>query len=261
MTWVLIAADAYSFLIAWELMALSSYFLIVAFKATQETQHAGFLYFLIAHIGALAILFSFALMLQDQTDFSFDAMRHAQLSTTVASHCIFISFSRIWCKSRVIAFSCVAARSASCSSFSHICVNERCYVKNGCVWSVKSFFDFLVNATSDLGNDGADCWIINRFIGCYFSCIQTDMKRFLAYSSIENIGFITAGLGLALLFNATNHSQLAALTLVAVLFHCFNHALFKSVLFLGTGSVLHATGERNLGRLGGLFSQCLGPQH
>ena len=80
MTWVLLAADAYSFLIAWELMAMSCYFLIVAFKTTQETQHAGFLYFLIAHIGALAILLSFGLMLQGQADFSFDAMRHAQLS-------------------------------------------------------------------------------------------------------------------------------------------------------------------------------------
>ncbi len=85
MAWVLIAADAYSFLIAWELMALSSYFLIVAFKSTQETQHAGFLYFLIAHIGALAILLSFALMLQSQTDFSFAAMQHAQLSPAFAS--------------------------------------------------------------------------------------------------------------------------------------------------------------------------------
>src|SRR5207344_2458894 len=89
--------------------------------------------------------------------------------------------------------------------------------------------------------------------GVIFACIQTDMKRLLAYSSIENIGIIVAGIGLAILFRAYDKSLLAAITLTAVLYHSLNHAFFKSLLFLATGSVLHATGERNLGKLGGLI--------
>jgi len=79
------------------------------------------------------------------------------------------------------------------------------------------------------------------------------MKRLLAYSSIENIGIIFTGLGLAIVFQGVNMPALAALALIALLYHSLNHAFMKSLLFLGTGAVLHSTGERNLGRLGGLI--------
>ncbi len=79
------------------------------------------------------------------------------------------------------------------------------------------------------------------------------MKRLLAYSSIENIGIMFTGLGLAIVFAGVGMRPLAALTLIAVMYHALNHAVMKSLLFLGTGAVLHATGERNLGRLGGLI--------
>jgi NADH:ubiquinone oxidoreductase subunit 5 (subunit L)/multisubunit Na+/H+ antiporter MnhA subunit len=86
-----------------------------------------------------------------------------------------------------------------------------------------------------------------------FAAVQVDMKRLLAYSSIENIGIIVMGFGLAIVFAAYRMNSLAALALSALLYHCLNHALFKSLLFLGTGSVLHATHERSLGKLGGLL--------
>ena len=86
-----------------------------------------------------------------------------------------------------------------------------------------------------------------------FAAVQTDMKRLLAWSSIENLGIAFAGIGLAIIFRGSGLDHLAVLALVATLYHCLNHAMMKSLLFLGTGSVLHATGERNLGRLGGLI--------
>src|SRR5207344_2913932 len=89
--------------------------------------------------------------------------------------------------------------------------------------------------------------------GVIFACVQTDMKRLLAYSSIENIGIIVAGIGLTILFKSYGKTLLAAITLTAVLYHVLNHAFFKSLLFLTTGSVLHATKERSLGKLGGLI--------
>ena len=95
--------------------------------------------------------------------------------------------------------------------------------------------------------------LATALFGVVFAAAQVDMKRLLAYSSIENIGLIVVGLGLAIIFAAYRMHSLAALALVAALYHCLNHALFKSLLFLGTGSVLHATQERNLGKLGGLM--------
>ncbi len=95
--------------------------------------------------------------------------------------------------------------------------------------------------------------LLTALYGVIFACVQTDMKRLLAYSSIENIGILVAGIGLALLFKAYGKNLLAAIAMTAVLYHALNHAFFKSLLFLATGSVLHATRERSLGRLGGLI--------
>jgi formate hydrogenlyase subunit 3/multisubunit Na+/H+ antiporter MnhD subunit len=95
--------------------------------------------------------------------------------------------------------------------------------------------------------------LFTALYGVVFAAAQTDMKRLLAYSSIENIGVVFAGFGLAIVFAGTGMHVAASLALIAVLYHALNHACMKSLLFLGTGAVLHATGERNLGRLGGLI--------
>jgi NADH:ubiquinone oxidoreductase subunit 5 (subunit L)/multisubunit Na+/H+ antiporter MnhA subunit len=95
--------------------------------------------------------------------------------------------------------------------------------------------------------------LVTALFGVVFSAIQTDMKRLLAYSSIENIGLLFVAMGLAMLFSAYEMGAMAALALTAMLYHALNHALFKSLLFLATGAVLHGTGERSLGKLGGLL--------
>jgi len=95
--------------------------------------------------------------------------------------------------------------------------------------------------------------LITALFGVVLSATQTDMKRLLAYSSIENIGLMFTGMGLTIIFHAYDMNGMAALSLTATLYHVASHAAFKSLLFLGTGTVLHATGERNLGKLGGLM--------
>src|SRR5439155_390260 len=95
--------------------------------------------------------------------------------------------------------------------------------------------------------------VVTALFGVIYAAVQTDMKRLLAYSSVENIGIIVAGFGLTILFRAYGKNLLAAITLTAVLYHALNHAFFKTLLFLVTGSVLHATKERSLGKLGGLI--------
>src|SRR6185312_15382101 len=95
--------------------------------------------------------------------------------------------------------------------------------------------------------------LLTALFGVIFAAVQSDMKRLLAYSSIENIGIIVAGIGVAILFKANDKPLLAGIALTAALYHALNHAFFKTLLFLVTGSVLHATHERSLGKLGGLI--------
>src|SRR5678815_2100324 len=95
--------------------------------------------------------------------------------------------------------------------------------------------------------------LASALFGVVFAAVQVDMKRLLAYSSIENLGLVFAGLGLAVLFSAYGMKPMAALALTAALYHVASHAFFKSLLFVGTGAVLHATGQRSLGKLGGLI--------
>jgi NADH:ubiquinone oxidoreductase subunit 5 (subunit L)/multisubunit Na+/H+ antiporter MnhA subunit len=95
--------------------------------------------------------------------------------------------------------------------------------------------------------------LFSALYGVAFAAVQTDMKRLLAWSSIENLGIVFAAIGLGIVFDGVGMTTLAALALIAALYHSLNHAFIKSLLFLGTGAVLHSTGERNLGRLGGLI--------
>src|SRR5207237_1912553 len=119
----------------------------------------------------------------------------------------------------------------------------------------------LVRVTFDIGGEPLWWWgvvalalgLATAIFGVVFAAVQVDMKRLLAYSSIENMGLIVVAFGLAIVFYAYSMRSLAALAMTAMLYHCLNHAVFKSLLFLGTGSVLHATHERSLGKLGGLM--------
>jgi formate hydrogenlyase subunit 3/multisubunit Na+/H+ antiporter MnhD subunit len=116
-------------------------------------------------------------------------------------------------------------------------------------------FDLLGHPTWWWGLIPLAIGLFTAIFGVIFAAAQTDMKRLLAYSSIENIGILFTGIGLAIVFDGVGRPVLAALALTAVLYHAINHAFMKSLLFLSTGAVLHATGERNLGRLGGLIHQ------
>ena len=94
---------------------------------------------------------------------------------------------------------------------------------------------------------------ISAVMGLLYGLMERDLKRLLAYSTVENVGIVFVGLGLALAFRANGFAAAAALALTAALFHAFNHSVFKTLLFCGAGAVLHATGERNMEKLGGLI--------
>ena len=253
MGFVLLADDAYAFMLAWETMALSSYFLVTTQHRIAEIRKAGFLYMVMAHLGAIAILLSFGILQGGSWHFTFDAMRAAHLGTSWATAAFCLALLGFGAKAGIVPVHVwlPEAHPAAPSPVSALMSGVMLEIALYGMFRVS--FDLLGQPLWWWGLMPLSLGLFSALYGVVFAAAQTDMKRLLAYSSIENIGIMFTGLGLAMVFTGVGMRASAALTLIAVMYHALNHAFMKSLLFLGTGSVLHATGERNLGRLGGLI--------
>jgi hydrogenase-4 component B len=253
MAMVMLADDAYCFMVMWETMALSSFLLVNSNHRSAAIRRAAYLYLLLAHIGAIALLLCFGVMQSGTGDYTFAHLRQADLSPAWASVAFVLALLGFGAKAGAVPLHVwlpeahPAAPSPVSALLSAIMLKTAIYG--------------LLRVAFDLLHAGQWWWGVallltgtaTALLGVVFSTVQTEMKRLLAYSSIENIGLILIGLGLALVFHAYGMGALSALALTAALYQVLAHAFFKSLLFLGTGSVLHSTGERNLGRLGGLI--------
>jgi len=253
MVLVVLADDAYLFMVAWETMALSSYFLVTAQHRIPEIRRAGFLYLLIAHVGAIGILLCFGVLQGGSWHFTFDAMRSRQLGPSHASVAFLLGLVGFGAKAGLVPLHVWLPEAHPAAPSPVSAMMSGLMLKTAVYGLLRVSFDLLHAGPWWWGALALGLGLFSALFGAVFAAVQTDMKRLLAYSSIENVGLIFSGLGLALLFRSFSLGLFAALALSAALIHCFNHALFKSLLFLATGSVLHATGERNLGKLGGLI--------
>ncbi|AGU53097.1 putative hydrogenase 4, component B [Variovorax paradoxus B4] len=253
MVGVILADDAYSFMVMWETMALSSFFLVTANHRLAEVRSAGYLYITMARIGAIAVLLCFGVLQADTGDYTFANMRAQALPPLWASAGFLLAVFGFGAKAGILPLHVwlpeahPAAPSPVSAMMSGVMLNTAIYG--------------LLRVSLDLLNTPMWWWgglllaigLATALFGVIFAAVQVDMKRLLAYSSIENMGLLFAGMGLALIFSAYGMKPMAALALTATLYHVASHAFFKSLLFLGAGSVLHATSERNLGKLGGLI--------
>lgn len=256
MVMVLLADDAYLFMLAWETMAISSYFLVISSHRIAEIRRAGFLYLLIAHIGALAILLSFGAMQVGQTGssgYTFDALREGQLPLFWASAAFLLALFGFGAKAGLLPLHAWLPEAHPAAPSPVSALMSGVMLKTAIYGLLRVTFDLLPVQLWWWGVVALVIGLCTALFGVMFAAVQSDMKRLLAYSSIENIGIIVAGIGLAIIFHAYSNPRLAALAIAATLYHCVNHACFKSLLFLATGSVLHSTHERNLGKLGGLI--------
>ena len=253
MAFVLLADDAYAFLVAWEAMALSSFFLVTTEHNLAEIRRAGYLYLLLAHVGAVGILLAFGVMAQTSGDFTFASMREIPVQGVWSSVAFLLALFGFGAKAGLLPLHVWLPEAHPAAPSPVSAMMSGVMLKTAIYGLLRVGFDLL---RAELWWWGGVLLVLGLFtalFGVIFSAIQTDMKRLLAYSSIENIGLIFTGLGLALIFKAFSQPHFASLALTAALYHCLNHAFFKSLLFLSTGSVLHATHERNLGKLGGLI--------
>ncbi len=252
---VVLSDDAFTFMLFWELMSVSSYFLVTHEHRHPENRKAGFIYLLMAHMAGLLIMGSFATLYAASGSFEFSAMREVEISPLWASVAFLLAGFGFGTKAGVVPMHgwLPEAHPVAPSNVSAL--------MSGIMLKV-AIFGFI-RITWDLMGSGDFQWWWGALVlaagsssavsGVLMALQQHDLKRLLAYHSIENIGIILIGLGLGMLLAQTGHPMLAALGLIAALYHTINHALFKGLLFMGAGAVLHKTGTRNMEMMGGLI--------
>ncbi len=252
---VLLADDAFFFMIAWELMSVASYFLVAFQHENSANRRAAFIYLLMAEVGALAIILGFGVLASFADGFTFDALREAKLSITWASIAFVLALLGFGMKAGMVPVH-VWLPEAHPVAPSHISALMSGVMLKVAVYGLIRFcFDLLGDVHWQWGVVLLVLGTISALGGILYAMMQPNLKRLLAYSSVENIGIIFMVLGLSMIFMANGHTHLAALGLLAALFHAFNHALFKNLLFLGAGIIHHQTHELNIDMLGGLIKR------
>ena len=256
---VIVADDAFFFLISWEVMAASSYFLVMFEDERAENRKAAFTYLLIAHVGALAILLSFGVMAGLATGFgsfkgyTFDAMRHANFPVGWATAAFFLAFFGFAAKAGMIPLHVWLPEAHPVAPSNVSALMSGVMLKTAIYGIIRITFDLVRVFPWWWGAIVLVLGLITAVMGILYAIMQQDLKRLLAYSSVENIGVILIGISLAMVFLSFHMPVFSALALTAGLYHVLNHAMFKGLLFMGAGAVLHATGERNMEKMGGLI--------
>ena len=253
MQMLLLADDALMFMIFWEMMSVSGYMLVVYQHQHAANRHAAFLYLLLAHAGAGVILVSFGVLAAFGGGLSFDQMRAAHLTPLWATLAFAFAFFGFGVKAGVVPLH-VWLPDAHPVAPSHIsALMSGAMIKMGIYGLIRVSYDLIGNVRWEWGVVVLLVGTASALLGVLYAIMQHDLKRLLAYHSIENIGIILMGLGLSMIFLGSGHKVLGTLGLVAALYHTLNHALFKALLFLGAGAVLYRTHERDLEHMGGLI--------
>jgi hydrogenase-4 component B len=253
-TLVFLASNAFFFLMAWEIMALSAYCLVSFEHEKEETRNAGVLFFVMSHIGTGCLILGFLLLFQASGGYGFDGF-HAlgeKMSPGKRDAAFLLFLFGFGVKSGIVPLHIwlPAAHPVAPSNVSALMSGV--LIKTGIYGMTRVFFDFLGTPPNWWGVTVLTIGTVSAVLGVLYALMEHDLKRLLAYHSIENIGIILMGLGAALMFLHSGHPALATLALIAGLYHTINHAVFKGLLFLGAGAVLHATHTRNMEEMGGL---------
>jgi hydrogenase-4 component B len=253
MNLVVIADDAFTFLLSWEFMSLASWALVMAHHREQDNARAGYIYLVMASFGTLALLLAFGLLSGPGGNYTFDAMRAAAPTPFVAAFVLALMLLGAGSKAGLVPLH-VWLPLAHPAAPSHVSALMSGVMTKVAVYGfIRVIFDLLGEPAWWSGVAVLFLGSLTAVLGILYALMEKDLKRLLAYSTIENVGVIFVSLGLALAFKANAMPSAAALALTAALFHVLNHSFFKSLLFFGAGAVLTATGERDMEKLGGLI--------
>ena len=255
MVMVVSAHNALFFLIVWEVMSLASYFLVIFENKEENNIKAGSLYFIMTHIGTVFIILAFLLLYRATGSLDFGVINNniGAVSPLVRNIVFILALVGFGTKAGIIPLH-IWLPSAHPAAPSHVsALMSGVMIKTGIYMLIRLFVDIMPGAPLWWGVVILLLGASSSILGVMYALTEHDIKRLLAYHSIENIGIILLGFGSFLIFWSLGMMPLAVLGLVAALFHTLNHAIFKSLLFMGTGSVINATHTRNMEEYGGLI--------
>ena len=244
---ILTVSNGVHFLIAWELFAISAYFLVTLDRHSPEVRAAGWLYLCASHVAALCLFAFFALMAARTGSWELGDMR----GRTELAPLFWLALAGFGIKAGLFPLH-VWLPSAHANAPSHVSAMLSGVTLKIAIYGLVRFSGWLPLPPA-AGWVVAALGVASAVLGVAFALGQHDFKRLLAYHSVENIGIILIGLGFAILASSEGHPAWGQLALAGALLHVWNHGLFKSLLFFAAGSVLHQTGTREMSRLGGLW--------
>lgn len=253
MNMVLTVDNAFWFLVFFELMSLTSYFLVIVEQKPQSIK-GGFLYFIMAHVGFFMIMLSYLIMAANTGSFEFATFRATQFSPAIASLCFILAFCGFGCKAGMFPFHSWLPQAHPAAPSNVSALMSGGMIKIGIFGIVKVGLDLLGSCEVQLwwGLVILVIGALSSVLGVAYALGEHDIKKLLAYHSVENIGIILLGIAIGYMGMALNQPVIAVLGIMAGLYHVLNHAMFKGLLFLGAGSVLYTTGSRNMEIMGGL---------
>lgn len=253
---VVTADNGLFFLMTWELMSLASYFLVIFEYRNKDNIQAGSLYFIMTHIGTAFIILSFILMFHATGSFDFQVWKVNALhvSPLIKNLSFFLLLAGFGTKAGIIPLH-IWLPAAHPAAPSHVsALMSGVMIKTGIYMFIRMFFYVFQDVPYWWGAVMLLLGSVSSLLGVLYALAEHDIKKLLAYHSIENIGIILLGIGSALLLSSSD-SSFAAVGLAAALYHTLNHAVFKSLLFMGAGAVINATHTRSIEEYGGLIKR------
>jgi hydrogenase-4 component B len=252
---VFTASNAFFFLVAWEVMALASFFLIIFEHEKDKTRKAGMLFLIMSHAGTGLLLIGFLTLASVSGSLDFSSFHLlASSMTPLKQGAVFLLFLfGFGVKAGLVPLHIWLPEAHPVAPSNVSALMSGIVIKTGIYGMARVFFDFYGPPPLWMGTVVLGLGVASALLGVLYALMEHDLKRLLAWHSIENIGIILMGFGAALMFRSLGQANLAALALIAALYHTFNHAIFKGLLFLGAGSVVQATHTRNMEKMGGLI--------
>jgi len=252
---VVSANNVVMFLIVWELMSIISYLLVVFEHEKAENRKAGFIYIVMTHIGTGFIILSFLILASGSGSFNFETFRAAALPPYLKDLAFLFALIGFGTKAGIVPLHIWLPYAHPAAPSNVSALMSGVMIKTAIYMLIRVIFDFLGADTMWWGLLLLFIASISALLGVMYALMEHDMKRLLAYHSVENIGIILIGVAVAMIFMSSGQKELAAFGLIAGLYHTVNHAVFKSLLFMGAGSLIYSTHTKNIEEYGGLIKK------
>ncbi len=249
---VVTVANAFYFLVFWEVMTLASYFVVVYDSSEREPIRAGYLYMLVAHAGTALIMLAFFICYGSTGSFDFAAFRQGQLSPAVRNIMFLLAFVGFGAKAGIVPFHFWMPRAYAAAPSPIAALLSGAMMKTAVYGILRLCVDILGGSVLWWGLLVLICGALSAVLGVFFALAERDIKRLLAYSSVENVGIIMMGVGTGMIGLAADLPAVALLGFLAALYHILSHSFFKGLLFLGAGALDLRVQSHNLDRMGGL---------